>query len=125
MSRIHFIEQQNSLFCDFLSHFSKSMKVGEAKDEIARVIRFLDLHVHKYFPREEAFITENSYEGADFHIAQHKKFKTDFESIKSQYAANGYSVSIAISLQRIMQDWVSEHIQKTDKILCDYILSAS
>jgi hemerythrin len=121
---IGFIDEQHQLFRAVMSKLLEAMKNGEGKDEIVRTMRFVELHILKYFPKEEAFMVEKKYKDIEFHVTQHKSFKADFEEIKEAYRTKGYFVSLPLMLQRKMQDWLTHHIQKSDSILCDFVNSS-
>lgn len=120
---IEFMDQQHTFFVASMNRLLEAMKNGEGKEEIRKTMRFVELHILKYFPREEEFMGENNYHDIDFHITQHKKFRADFEEIKDIYFSKGYSVSLPLTLQRKMQDWMTNHICKADRILADYVNS--
>lgn len=122
---IEFMDQQHSFFVAAMNRLLEAMKNGEGKEEIRKTMRFVELHILKYLPREEEFMRENNYHDMEFHIIQHKKFKADFEEIKDIYFSKGYSVSLPLTLQRKMQDWLAHHISKTDSILGDYVNSVN
>lgn len=118
---IHLIDHQYFFFSDSLNKFSDAMKNGEGKEEVIKILRFLDIHTQKYFTREEDFMRENSYLDIDLHVAQHDEFKKQYGKLRNDFMTKGYSIVVGLSVQRLMSEWLNQHVLKTDSILGDYI----
>lgn len=90
---------------------------GRGKEEVQKVIRFLEEYVVTHFCEEEKYMEKYNYPGYKDHKAQHKEFAENFSQLKKQFDSEGPGVHIVISTNHIVVDWLRTHIRKVDKAL--------
>ncbi|WP_022850782.1 bacteriohemerythrin [Limisalsivibrio acetivorans] len=120
---IDFIDRQHKAFVTIMYRLLEAMKNGEGKEELPNTLRFMEFHAIKALKAEEEFMEKIGYPGADFHFTQHKHFHEELAALKDMYSQNGYTVSLPLTFQRKMGDWLHHHVAKTDVILGDYVSS--
>jgi hemerythrin len=97
---------------------------GKGRNEVEKVIRFLEDYVAEHFSAEENYMVKFSYPGYGIHRAQHLEFMEKFTNLKNQLESDGAGVHIVVKTNHIVVDWLKNHIRKTDKILASFLLAA-
>jgi hemerythrin len=90
---------------------------GRGKEEVQKVIRFLQDYVVTHFGEEERYMEKYKYPQYRDHKVQHKEFMENFSQLKKQFDSEGPGVHVVISTNYIVVDWLRNHIRKVDKAL--------
>lgn len=88
---------------------------GRGKDEIARVIQFLEEYVISHFSEEEQRMQQSNYPAYATHKEQHEEFKRNFADLKQLFDTDGPAVHVVIRTNHVVIDWLKVHIKRLDK----------
>ncbi|HBE81002.1 MAG TPA: hemerythrin, partial [Firmicutes bacterium] len=100
----------------------QAMHEGKGKDEIQKVMSFLDDYVVSHFGVEEEFMTQYNYPGIARHRELHQGFTVNFSDIKRELESDGPSSALVIQTQRKLSDWWINHIATVDKELGAFLV---
>lgn len=109
-------EQHKELFVR-LDNLLEAAKQGKSKDEVGKIVKFLEEYVGTHFGTEERHMNMFAYPDTSSHKQEHMAFVKEFTQLKKDFEKEGASSSIAIQVQRRVTDWLKNHIAKTDKSL--------
>lgn len=94
---------------------------GKGKNEVDKVIRFLDDYVITHFGTEEKYMIDYEFPDYSSHKGQHSRFIKDFFDLKKQFETEGPGVHIVIMTNHMVVDWFLNHIRKIDKKLGEFL----
>jgi|GEM_PF-473344 hemerythrin-like metal-binding domain len=93
------------------------------KDRIPSVLRFLADYVVKHFNDEESLHLGSRYPKAAQHRKVHETFVKTFIDLKRKFDASGGDLATALELNKIVYDWLRQHVMKVDKEFAEYYLA--
>lgn len=94
---------------------------GEGKKSLSELVNFLENYVVEHFSSEEELMKKSNYPGYDNHKRLHQEFVLSFAALKQQIQAEGTSLSSVIKTNKMLADWLRNHIMATDKLLGKYL----
>lgn len=95
---------------------------GKGKDEIGKVLKFLDDYIVEHFNAEEAIQRKcASYPDYQPHKALHDEFRKSFAELKKQFEAEGPGLPLVLRTNRTVVDWLVKHISRIDKELGKFL----
>lgn len=95
----------------------------QGKEAIEPTLNFLSQYVGEHFSDEEKVQTEWGYPGFNDHQKIHQKFIKDFSEVKEEFEKKGPSLTVTLALNRLLVDWLVNHIKKEDKKVAQHIKS--
>ena len=98
---------------------------GKGKEEVKKVILFLENYVITHFSEEEKYMNKHDYPDGMSHKKQHLEFMENFFRLKTQFEAEGPGVHIVVITNRLVVDWLRNHIRKTDMALGSFLKTKS
>lgn len=101
----------------------EAMNMGRGKEEVSRLLKFLDDYFVVHFEAEEQAMNKYGYPGTVSHLAAHTRFIDDMAVLKGEFA-KGPTTTLVIKVQRQVVDWLINHIGGIDKELGAFILKA-
>ena len=99
------------------------MKQGTAKDEVVRLIEFLDKYVVIHFGVEEKYMIDYNYTGYSLHKTKHEWFKKEFSDIRIKLDAEGITPDVIMLSNNLLITWFSNHIRSIDMMLGSFLKS--
>jgi len=107
------IDNQHKHLVGLLNGLHEVMKRGAQQSEIEALLQDLLQYTEFHFAAEEKLMAQANY--ADFaeHCAKHVAMKQEVMRLLGATKSGGQSVSI--SLMAFLKNWLSRHIQGTDK----------
>jgi hemerythrin len=108
-----------------INNLLKAMHEGKGKEEIQKVMEFLDDYVISHFGTEEKYMSQYNYPETSRHKEQHQNFITNFSDIKKELESGGPTSTLVIQTQRKLADWWLGHIATVDKDLGAYLIQKS
>jgi hemerythrin len=93
------------------------------KDRIPAVLRFLADYVVKHFNDEESIHLKSRYPHASGHRKLHVAFVDRFMELKAKYEKSGGDFSTVMEINKVVYDWLKEHVLKVDKEFAKYYLN--
>jgi len=100
-----------------------AMQNAHGKDEVARLLPYLESYVVEHFAAEERLMTSHMYPRMAEHVAQHRKFVEDFVALKAELAKSGATTSLTVRTTTFIGGWLRAHIAKTDQALGTFLNS--
>lgn len=97
----------------------EAMEQKKGKEEIGKVISFLENYVIEHFGLEEKYMSAINYPKLTYHRLQHADFKSKFNMIKKKYEENGPGLETVVHIHNYLGKWLMEHIPTVDKELAE------
>jgi len=97
------------------------MKKGRAKEEVLRVIEFLDEYVVIHFRTEEMFMLNYAYPKYQIHKTKHEWFKEESSAIRKRLEKEGATPEVIILSNNLLITWFCNHIRTIDAELVAYL----
>lgn len=94
---------------------------GEGKQVLGGVFSFLAEYVKIHFGTEEKAMVAHAYPDYQVHRAEHKKFIESFLQLKAKFEAEGAGIWLVAHTNRIVVDWLKNHIIMTDTKLGTFL----
>lgn len=118
------IDQQHSKFIDILNNLNMTLKKGEGREIIDKIIAELEDYADFHFKTEEDLFKKYDYPEYVEHKKEHDDFKKKVKEFleKSQNQKSG-KVVLTIEISNFMLDWLINHILKSDKKFGPYLNS--
>lgn len=115
------IDIQHKELFDRINNLDSAMKQGTAKDEVVRLIEFLDKYVIIHFGAEEKYMIDYNYSGYALHKAKHDWFKKEFSDIRTKLDAEGITPDAIMRSNNLLITWFSNHIRSIDMMLGSFL----
>jgi hemerythrin-like metal-binding protein len=97
---------------DMLNRLYEGMRSGQGKEVVGKVLDDLISYTKFHFAREEAFFEGTGYPAVE-HKAQHRDLVKQAEDLQARYESG--ECSLSIETLDFLKDWLTIHIQVTDK----------
>ncbi|HWI39994.1 MAG TPA: bacteriohemerythrin [Verrucomicrobiae bacterium] len=94
---------------------------GKGKDEVIKVLLFLDDYIRSHFAAEEELQRKIGYPSYESHRAQHAQFKDELAKLEKDFAENGGTMPLVIKMNQLVVSWLMEHIIKRDMDLAKFV----
>ncbi|GAM09213.1 bacteriohemerythrin [Geobacter sp. OR-1] len=113
-------EQHKELFRRF-NRLLEACSKGSGTKEIGSLLFFLDEYVRIHFNDEEKLQVANSFPEYPAHREQHRIFINKLDDFKNEMQTGGATLSLTIATNRMLIDWLLNHIAKMDKKIGEFI----
>lgn len=113
-------DQHMELFRKF-NNLLDALTEGDAKEEVAKVVQFLEDYTVTHFGMEEKVMDRYSYAATSAHKAQHAEFIADFVSLKERLLASNYSKPLAAQMLQRLAEWLLNHVGRIDRELGSFL----
>lgn len=117
------IDNQHKELISRIDGLFEACNNGKGKEEVLKVIDYLGKYVVTHFSDEEELQKKYGYPEYNNHKQMHTQFIKDFEVLKGNLDKEGISPSLIIRMNKLLIDWLLNHIKKADKALGTYIKS--
>ena len=107
------IDNQHKKLIDLINNLHDAMKQGKARDLMGKVLNELIDYTVYHFGKEEMYQVQYQYPDYAAHKAEHDKFVAKALELKKQFESG--KTTISMEVLSFLQDWVRNHILKTDK----------
>jgi len=111
------IDTQHKQLFKIINELLDACKKGQAKQEVIKVVNFLERYVDEHFSTEEKFMEKHNYPHIAAHKRQHTEFKKSVNDFKNKLNNEGITLSFTVSLTHSLVEWLSKHIRVVDKEL--------
>jgi len=118
---LHDIDEQHKELFNIINNLMESINSGRGRQEIEKVLKFLQDYVVDHFKKEEGYMKKFNYPGYANHKDQHDLFIANYNSINRFFEAWGASDGLVDMINRWVSNWLSDHILKVDKELGNFI----
>ncbi len=89
------------------------------------MIDFLDEYTKQHFKDEEAYMEKIGYPELDAQKKAHANFIKELAKLKSEYNQSGGNIIVIINANKMVLDWLTNHIKSMDKKIGEYVKSLS
>ena len=96
---------------------------GKGKEEVLRLLLFLQEYVKEHFSAEERLQLRSAYPEYAEHKAQHAGFNAEVERLAREFAAEGATLPLVIKTNKTLSSWLLQHISRTDMAFAEYLRS--
>jgi hemerythrin len=116
------IDAQHKDLFGLQSKLYDAVSAGHGKELVEQVVEELLSYVRNHFILEETLMSEMNYPGFEEHRRQHLQLLERVNSMRS-LVARGENLA-SIELLEFMNDWLSQHILKSDLQLTELFQNA-
>ena len=117
------IDSQHKELFERINNLDSAMKQGKAKEEVVRLIEFLDEYAIMHFGTEEKYMTDYGYAGYSHHKTQHNRFIEELSYIQNKLNAEGVTPKVIILSNNLLIRWFSNHVRTVDMMLGSFLKS--
>lgn len=114
------IDDQHKIWFDKANELFEAGKAQRAKEYINTMIDFLDEYTKQHFRDEEAYMEKIGYPEIDAQKKAHASFIKDLAKLKSEYNESGGNLLVIINANKMVINWLTNHITTMDKKIGDY-----
>lgn len=116
------IDNQHKELFKRINSLLEACTQGKGKDEVGKVINFLEDYIVEHFNAEEAIQRKcASYPDYQSHKALHDEFRKKFSELKKQFENEGAGLPLVLRTNRAVVDWLIMHIGRVDKVLGSFL----
>ena len=109
-------DQHRELFRQ-VDQLHEAILQGRGRDEIARIIDFLQKYVVDHFAAEERIMDELACPAAAANKRAHAEFLTTFTAFRRQFDEQGAKTTLVLEMYEKLTRWLVAHIAGIDKQL--------
>jgi len=109
------IDNQHKGIISRINNLLNAMSQGKGRDEVGKVLTFLADYVVKHFTAEEGLMKKYNFDGYPEQQAEHAKFIKDFSLLKKEFETGSVTTTLVLQTQRVLCDWLTNHITNKDK----------
>ncbi|NLP36311.1 MAG: hemerythrin family protein [Firmicutes bacterium] len=118
---VEHIDAQHKVWFEKASELFEAGKQRKAKEYINTMIDFLDDYTKQHFSDEEAYMEEINYPEIEAQKRAHASFIQDLAKLKKDYNEFGGNILVIINANKMVIDWLSNHIRVMDKKIGEYV----
>ena len=85
------------------------------------MLDFLDDYTKQHFRDEEAYMQKINYPGLDAQKRAHANFVSELAKLKSEYEKSGGNILVILNANKMVVDWLTNHITSMDKKIGEYV----
>ncbi len=108
------IDKQHRELCDQIDKLFEAGSKGKGSDEALNVLNFLESYTVKHFADEEKLQLQIKYPHYQQHKAKHIEFINRISKMKKEATQSGVNLTLVISLNQMISNWLVEHIKSAD-----------
>jgi hemerythrin len=113
-------DQHRELFRRFNDLLS-ACNQGRGRDEVLRVLTFLDDYIRRHFRDEETMQQRSNFPDYPAHRAQHEDFMAKTEALGSQFRSEGATLGLLVKTNTTLMEWLVSHIRKMDRAFARHL----
>mgnify|MGYP000916868212 CR=1 FL=1 len=115
------IDNQHKELFRRINNLLDACNEGKGKQAVGDIINFLGEYVVTHFAAEEAYMRKYAYPEYEAHKAMHQGFIQSFGQLKSKFDSEGPGIQLVLQTNRVVVDWLINHISKVDKKLGEFL----
>ena len=85
------------------------------------MLDFLEAYTKKHFRDEEKYMREIRYPEYEEQRKAHAAFVERLAKLKADYKESGGNISVIVKANRIVVDWLINHITRMDKKIGEFV----
>lgn len=115
------IDQQHRMLFQKVNELIEACNQGKGKDAVTELLGFLSDYVIFHFRDEEKLMQEHKYPDYVQHKALHDGFIKGLDELNDQLEREGPGLALVLKTNRVVVDWLINHISKKDKAVGEYL----
>ena len=108
------IDAQHRELVDRLNAVTSMGAKSVSTEETQKTLKMLGDYIVKHFNDEEALQKQSGYPKYEWHKAQHQLYIAEFQKLKEEFNAVGYSAKFTLDLNNSIINWIVRHIKSVD-----------
>lgn len=117
---VKLIDDQHKVWFEKANGLFEAGKERRAKDYINTMLNFLDEYTKQHFKDEEAYMEKIRYPDIAVQKRAHANFVKELAKLKSDYNESGGNILVILNANKMVIDWLTNHIKTMDKKIGDY-----
>lgn len=115
------IDDQHKIWLQKADELFEAGKQQKAKEYINPLLDFLDEYTKQHFRDEELYMRQIRYPELEAQQKAHASFINDLAKLKSDYNAGGGNILVILNANRMVINWLTNHIKNMDKKIGEYV----
>ncbi|MBT9136793.1 MAG: Bacteriohemerythrin [Firmicutes bacterium] len=111
------IDEQHQELFRRLNQLLEACNQGKGKESVRELVTFLQEYVVLHFAAEEKLQRLSGFPEYALHRAKHAEFMRAAGQLKFTLEEQGPTLSFIIAVNKVVVDWLVQHISKMDKDL--------
>jgi len=95
---------------------------GRSRQDVGTLLSYLRTYAMGHFGEEEEAMRDSAYPGYERHKAQHDRFLRDLLTLSKEQEKRGGVGVDPLRVGEWLQDWIAEHVSRTDTEMARYFL---
>lgn len=116
---VDIIDAQHKELVRMANELADAMKTGHGRDVLGKLFADLTAYTASHFATEERLMREHCYPAADDHRRQHDELRRTVAGLADKAKAG--SVVVSLETMLLLRDWLSRHIQHSDRELARHL----
>jgi hemerythrin-like metal-binding protein len=116
------IDSDHKALLDLLNRFLAASTGGAEPGALADILHDLIEQTREHFAREETMLDRNDYPDLARHRAEHHRLLEQAKHFQERYAAGAAPRDLSMETAEFLQNWLVEHIARSDKPYRPFIL---
>lgn len=118
---VRHIDDQHKVWFEKANELFEAGKQRRAKEYIKSMLDFLDEYTRLHFKDEEAYMEKIGYPEIDAQRKAHAAFINQLAKLKSDYENEGGNILVILNANKMVLDWLTNHIKLMDKKIGEYV----
>ncbi|HHV92957.1 MAG TPA: hemerythrin family protein [Firmicutes bacterium] len=115
------IDDQHKVLFERINDLIEACNQGKGKDTVAELITFLKDYVVFHFRDEQQIMLDYKYPEYEAHKKLHDGFVDSLKELNKELEEKGPGLALVLKTNRLVVDWLINHISKVDTQLAAYI----
>ena len=115
------IDSQHREIFRRVNKLSAACGEGTGKEEVLRLLLFLEDYVKEHFAAEERSQLRHGFPDYAAHKSQHARFIADLARLTAEVKAEGATLSLVIMTNKTLASWLVQHIMKMDQDFAKFL----
>lgn len=117
---VNLIDTQHKKWFEKADQLFEAGKNGKSKEYIIQMFDFLDEYTKTHFKDEEKYMQSINYPEINEQKQMHAGFINKLAELRKQYESAGANITVIISANQFILEWLTKHISTADKKIGDY-----
>ncbi|MDD3182086.1 MAG: bacteriohemerythrin [Alphaproteobacteria bacterium] len=115
------IDDQHKKLVKMINDLYDGMVAQKSREDLGPILEGLLLYTAEHLDYEEKIFARTGYAQSDVHKEEHTKIKKTVIEIYERFKVSG-SGSLSLEVLNVLRDWLSGHIQGSDKQYTQHML---
>lgn len=117
---VDLIDTQHKKWFEKADQLFEAGKNGKSKEYIIQMFDFLDEYTKTHFRDEEKYMQSINYPELNAQKQMHDGFIKKLSELRKQYEVTGANITVIISANQFILDWLTKHISTADKKIGEF-----